>query len=328
MRSHFIDVHVNRRNAPFLVVTNNQWWDMNRAALKKKPGELGVYRGLGLLLAGVCIGFCAPVMAASGQRVLFVGNSFTAGMHSAAWRYQAASVHDLNGTGVGGVPALFEMFTKEAGLNYTVSVETVPGKGLKYHFLHEKAVLDHSWDAVVMQEYSTLNPEKPGDSTVFREYAHRLAELFARQNSKVEVWLMASWSRPDMTYTQNSPWRGGSIEAMASDFQQACTQVANSSSHIKGVIPVGLAFNRAISAKIADPNPYDGIDFGKVNLWAYDGHHASVYGYYLEALMDFGKITGRDPRKLGGKEQAAVELGISSEQAIQLQKAANWQLHH
>lgn len=300
---------------------------MNSVRLNKTWVEHGVMRWLVALGACVCIGIGAPGMAAGPQRVLFVGNSFTAGMHSPAWRYRASSIHDLNDTGVGGVPALFELFTEEAGLHYTVSVETVPGKGLKYHFLHEKAVLDHPWDTVVMQEYSTLDPTRPGDPTVFREYAHRLAKLFAGRNRKVDVWLMASWSRPDLTYKEDSPWHGRPIDAMGDDLQKAYTQVARSSTLIKGVIPVGLTFNRAISEKVADPDPYDGIDFGKMNLWAYDGHHASVYGYYLEALMDFAKITGSDPRALGGHEQAAVELGLSSREAVELQQTAYQQLH-
>ena len=51
------------------------------------------------------------------------------------------------------------------------------------------------------------------------------------------------------------------------------------------MIPVGEAWTRAIQTGVADPNPYDGIDAGKLDLWTYDHYHASTYGYYLEALM-------------------------------------------
>ena len=72
-----------------------------------------------------------PVRA---ETILFVGNSFTYGANSAVHHYRADSVTDLNGEGVGGVPALFKTFADEAGLAYTVSLETGPGKGLGWHW--------------------------------------------------------------------------------------------------------------------------------------------------------------------------------------------------
>ena len=91
---------------------------------------------------------------------------------------------------------------------------------------------------------------------------------------------------------------------------------------IHGVIPVGEAWNRAFKAGVADPNPYDGISPGQLDLWAADHYHASKFGYYLEALMVFGDVTGLDPRSLGKSERAASELGFSPEQATALQQVA------
>lgn len=76
----------------------------------------------------------------------------------------------------------------------------------------------------------------------------------------------------------------------------------------------------------ADPNPYDGIDAGKLNLWTYDSYHASTHGYYLEALVIFGTLTGRDPRSLGDAECSAYELGMSRAEAKTLQQIAFDQL--
>ena len=45
---------------------------------------------------------------------------------------------------------------------------------------------------------------------------------------------------------------------------------------IKAVIPVGEAWTRAMQTGIADPNPYDGVDAGKLDLWTYDHYHAST----------------------------------------------------
>jgi hypothetical protein len=77
---------------------------------------------------------------------------------------------------------------------------------------------------------------------------------------------------------------------------------------------------------VADANPYDGIDAGKVNLWSYDNYHASTYGYYLQALMVFGSVTRRDPRSLGNNECSGFELGLSPVQVGALQQVAFDQL--
>lgn len=269
----------------------------------------------------------AAVPAGAPQSILFIGNSFTYGAHSPVWRYNASLVHDLNGDGVGGVPALFKLFTEEAGLNYDVSLETSPGQTLKFHYTQKRATFDKPWDHVVMQEYSTLSQDHPGDPSTFKQYADKLASLFIAQNPNVDIRLLATWSRPDLTYQSGGHWYGKPIQAMGDDLHSAYLSVAKANPSIHGVIPVGRAFNRAIAEHVADPNPYDGISFNLVDLWAYDHYHASMYGYYLEALMDFGSITGKDPRSLGKNEKAADELGISPEQAEALQRVAYEQLH-
>src|SRR5579872_4878852 len=94
----------------------------------------------------------APAFAAT--KILFVGNSFTFAAHSPAMHYETDQVHDLNppdalGRTIGGVPALFKEFTKEAGLDYDVSLETVGGQGLDFHYRHKLPLLDRAWDVVV-----------------------------------------------------------------------------------------------------------------------------------------------------------------------------------
>jgi hypothetical protein len=95
---------------------------------------------------------------------------------------------------------------------------------------------------------------------------------------------------------------------MARDVRAAYDKAAREAA-ATAVIPVGEAWTRAIEAGVADANPYDGIDAGKVDLWTYDHYHASTYGYYLEALVVFGGVTGRDPRSLGDAECSGFELG-------------------
>ena len=109
---------------------------------------------------------------------------------------------------------------------------------------------------------------------------------------------------------------------MALDLSKADDLVRRQVPAIARVIPVGQAFNCAIARGIADPDPYDGIDPGKIDLWASDNYHASSAGYYLEALTVFGAVTHSDPRRLGKSEQAAHDLGIPPNIAEELQDTA------
>jgi hypothetical protein len=266
------------------------------------------------------------VGAAGAQTILFVGNSFTFGALSPVWRYRAATVTDLNGEGVGGVPALFKLFTEEAGLSYEVSLETHPGIGLDWHWSNSFAKVDKAWDHVVLQSYSTLDREKPGDPALLVDYTRHWAETFSARNPAVDIRVMATWSRADLTFLTQSPWTGKTIFAMADDLSCGYGQAAKASPRVKAVVEVGEAFSRAIRTGVADANPYAGIPFGQVDLWAWDNYHASAFGYYLEALMLFGSVTGKDPQALGAREQAALELGFSPQQTIALQTIAHDQL--
>ena len=85
----------------------------------------------------------ATSLAAQPPRsILFIGNSFTFGADSAAMTYRKDSVTDLNGDGMGGVPALFKRFADEAGLRYRVSLETAAGQTLTWHLANRRAVID------------------------------------------------------------------------------------------------------------------------------------------------------------------------------------------
>lgn len=113
---------------------------------------------------------------------------------------------------------------------------------------------------------------------------------------------------------------------MGADVAAGYAQADAQSDFIDDVIPVGLAWNRAIETGFADGNPYDGIGAGQVNLWGPDSYHGSKYGYYLEALTVFGDITGLDPRSLGSNEYVARELGITAIEAAAMQRIAYDQL--
>ena len=259
---------------------------------------------------------------ASAKSILFVGNSFTFGANSPVMTWNAKSVTDLNGDGVGGVPALFKRFADESGLHFEVSLETAAGRSLDWHWHNRRTLLDRPWDYVVLQEYSTLDPDRPGDPTKLLSASKQFATMFRGRNSNVKIGLVATWSRPDQTFPSEGHWAGKPIERMALDIRRADDRALRTSGKIQWVIPVGQSFNCAIAAGIADSNPYDGVAPGKIDLWANDHYHASTAGYYLEALTVFARVTGRDPRKLGPRESAARDLGLAPVLAVRLQRIA------
>lgn len=264
-------------------------------------------------------------MGSKPKTILFIGNSFTFAHGSSAMFYHPETVTDLNNTKIGGVPALFKTLTNEAGLDFSVSLETSPGKSLAFHLKEKSTIIAKSWDYVVMHGYSTLDKQNPGDPTELITSSKEMALLLRNKNAAVDIHLLATWSRADQTYLKSGHWYGQPIENMANDMRKAY-DLAAKNADIKDVIPVGEAWNRAMKTGLADPNPYDGIGVGQLNLWTYDNYHGSSYGYYLEALMDFGSVTGYDPLCLGKKERVAIELGFSAEQAVALQKVAHDEL--
>jgi len=265
-------------------------------------------------------------ISAAGRSVLFVGNSFLFGSGSAVRFYRADTVTDLNNEGIGGVPALFKSFTQQAGLDYEVSLETRGGSGLDFHLANKLAVIGtRPYDAVVMHGFSLLDAEKPRDPAKLIATSTQMAELLRGKNPKVNIFLISTWPRADNVYPEKGAWHGQSVEVMGKDVRAAYDQAAKGAG-IKTVIPVGESWLRAMQSGVADSNPYDGIEAGKLNLWTYDSGHASTHGYYLQALMIFGTLTGKDPRSLGDSECSAYELGMSRAETKALQQVAFDQL--
>lgn len=283
--------------------------------------------GVAMLLGGTAAAQGATAQGTTAApSIVFVGNSFTYGANSPVWKYRAGTVTDLNNQGVGGVPALFKVFTQQAGLDYAVSLETQGGSDFAWHMREKSAVLDRHWDHVILQGYSTLDQANPGNPATIMRDAPLFAAMMHARNPNVDVRLTATWSRADQVYTPTGHWRGKPVETMAKDLRRAYEMAKLGSPQIRGVIPVGDAWNRAFATGFADTNPYDGIEADKVNLWTWDNYHASSFGYYIEALMVFGAITGKDPLSLGRNELAAQELGISPAQAVAMQQLAHDEL--
>jgi hypothetical protein len=172
-----------------------------------------------------------------------------------------------------------------------------------------------------------------------------------------KIYLTDTWARPDMVFAHkittpdttsvngspivDTSAAGGAatlyyptLGAMTSDLHDAFYAEAAANPGFTGVIPVGDAFQLALDSHLAKssgfynangtfstPQPGD-----LINLWWDDYLHASKYGSYLDALVQFGTITGLDPLSLGAAEIAARDLGISSTDALTLEGVASREL--
>jgi hypothetical protein len=298
----------------------------NQIAATTKAGQMWHISTRAPVAAFAMVLAMVPPTMARADTILFVGNSFTFGYLSPVWHYRKDTVTDLNNEGVGGMPALFKLFTQETGLQWQVSLETSPGKDLQWHIDNKRPLIIGPFDHVVLQSFSTLDAAHPGDPTSLIKSTGTLVSLLQGRNPKVDIWLDSTWSRADLTYQPTGHWYGKPIDAMEKDLRVGYDKAAAATSGVHGVLPVGQAFNRAIKSGLATPNPYKGIGPGQIDLWAVDNYHASTYGYYLEALVAFGAITGKNPSSLGSREIAAAELDIPPDVASRLQQIAHDEL--
>lgn len=260
---------------------------------------------------------------ADSQTILFIGNSFTYGAGSeSTHHFHPDSVTDLNKSKIGGVPALFKAMADQAGVPYQVSLETKGGVGLDFHLKEKQPLVVKPWDIVCMHGLSVLDGKNPGDPHLLVSTVKEMADLLHAQNGKVKIYLTATWARADQIYPKDGHWHDSDVATMTRDVRKGYDLAAAGSPFISGISPVGESWQRAIDGNLADPNPYDGIAAGRIDLWAADNHHASSAGYYLEALTIFGTVTGRNPTLLGEDDAIAKELGVAPALAANLQRIA------
>jgi hypothetical protein len=273
--------------------------------------------------------------------ILFVGNSFFHGAFEPVLTYNAAAITDENfrpnRTGQrrrqyeheqgpwGGIPGIFKKLTDESELNYEVHLEAISGQTLQFHYDSALAVIRQpKWDRVVLHDYSTgpVPTRHGGQPARFFDYATRLEQAVHTANPAARLYLYQTWARADLTYPSGKPYSGLPLDSMTTDLHRAYYQEAAQDKNFVAVAPAGDAWLRAIRQGVADPNPYDAAEPGKVDLWGRDHYHPSTYGAYLNACVLLAEITGKDPRKLGAQEQAAAALGIAPKVAVRLQKVA------
>ena len=179
-----------------------------------------------------------------------------------------------------------------------------------------------------------------------------LRALPANSNASAatQLFLYQTWARPNLVdgalQTTVDPVTGAvtrtttpattffnSLESMTDELRDAyaaaaALAAADASGGFAGIAPVGQAFMRAVSSGVATRNMWaaNASTDGLIDLWFDDGTHASAHGSYLSALTLYGTLTGLNPLALGAAEKAARDLGISSKEAVLLQRIAAMQL--
>jgi hypothetical protein len=255
--------------------------------------------------------------SAAAQRILFVGNSFTNGYVNPAQSYNTANVTDLNGTGYGGVPGIFQKIASDHGIPVEVGIESVNGSTLLGRYPGKVDLITNpTWDRYVLQARSQeamLDGRGDGASaSVFNTTVGDWQTAILNANAQAEVWLYAPWASP--TYV------GGDVDDYYSSAEGVATFLneinaaysgAFSALSLDGWVPVGQAFA-------------DTADAGMTDLFYIDDHHASAAGSYLAAVMMFRQLLGGDPRLLPtGPGSAPDELGLTEFQTETIHEVAS-----
>lgn len=251
----------------------------------------------------------------------------------------------------GGIPGIFAEFAYESGLNYDVHIEAISETSLENNFNAASSVIVQSkWNAVVLQELSlkplpyALTNDKISNPSNFCTSVQNIEKAVHGASATAKLYLYEPWPRADLAdaLSGGDPSSAGfstsyaaNLSALADANHNAYYSAAQHDGNIAGVAPAGEAWVNAWAATIANSNPYLNTSSLPV-LWyglntvnnpaitKPDYLHPSIYGAYLSGLVLFQQITGTDVRNLGGQEKAAVQLGITSTIAIQLQLIA-WQ---
>ena len=214
--------------------------------------------------------------------------------------------------------------------------------------LNQTAVTSYSERAMYAAQYGTRAAcEAAGGGSFCNNGTTRNLGQNAFASLNTQIYLQETWARPNLinspgtptinpatgnaTYdtTKPVPSYFGSLEEMTIEMTAGMKTVADFASEdgtsgITGIIPTGRSFLEAVKQGVATRNMYagDALTDGLIDLWFNDGTHASTYGSYLSALTTFASVTGIDPRTLGRNEIAAMELGISGNDAVALQRIA------
>jgi hypothetical protein len=255
------------------------------------------------VLQRVALFFVALTLAAQGDDVLFIGNSFTYGAMAPAVQKN------------GGVPKLFEEIARDKGRQVTTSAVTAGGKDWSYHLAQPAtatALSEKPWTWVVLQDFST-RPTRIGNVEQFMRDGETFSTRIAQNSPHAGILLYETWPRPAGKFYQSTP--GCGFAEMMDDLHQSFARlrddlVAKDPNRPVRVALVGTAFARVAA------------EYPALNLNASDDHHATADGYYLAALVIYETIY-HDSVKGVPSSFFHGALVITADDAAKLQEVAD-----
>ncbi len=194
------------------------------------------------------------------RRILFIGNSYTGGIHSTLNSFVNASPH------------------RDAQLEFI----TPGGKDLLFHADQKETIeriRDGKWDIVVLQDQSQTPAVMPAR---FLDGARRLHEIVAKSGARTAYF--ETWGRRDGD--KRNIRLMPTFEKMQDALTASYTKAAERDKAI--LVPVGKAWRR-----VREQHPALGKE-----LYRKDGSHPSVKGAYLATLCFYICVFDADPSKI------------------------------
>jgi hypothetical protein len=235
----------------------------------------------GLLLAAAATAFAQPAPKVTKieppKNILFIGNSFN---------YYNNSLH-------GHVRQLVNAADKENAKSYTFKSQTISGGYLLEHEGGlQHTVKSRKWDIVILQGQSTEPMESNKErSDRFKEWARRYDQAIRESGAKTGFFMTWAYQeKPEMT------------KPLAEGYLAIGNELGGY------VVPVGLAFERALKAR------------PELVLHHTDKQHPSLAGTYLGACTFYAALFGKSPEGIAytaglEKDTAAFLQGIAWETA-------------
>jgi hypothetical protein len=249
----------------------------------------------------------------------------------------------------GGIPGIFSQLAQQMHLNYEVHIEAISATSLKKNFdAASDVIAQPRWQAVVLQEISTkplphaLTMSPISDPPAFWASVQTIEQAVHAVAPAAKIYLYEPWPSGDLAHRiAGDATEPGfeekymkALDAIGDAYLASHECAAQRDGKVAGLAPAGEAWRRAWRDGLANPDPFQSSPSPLLVLWyglsavndppitVPDYHHPGKYGAYLSGLVLFVQMTGADVRKLGAREQAAAQLGISGELAAHLQKEA------
>lgn len=234
----------------------------------------------------------------AGQKVLFIGNSFTFG-HG----------------GTASVPKIFERMAIAGGDGEPlVKMSAVGGKNFEFHENDQgtrAAIGSEPWDYVILQNYST-EPTHLGNLDKHLEFGRALYERVISNRADTEVILYETWARSakhPLISGISMPDSFASTTEMQDELRAGYRSLAEAlnTDHPENlpvlVAPAGDAWLN-VGGMLAETNP----QFS--HLHDIDEYHGNDNGYYLSAAVFYATIYGKSPTGLH-LNPAVLSLGLN-----------------